>query len=60
MSSDGSTNWDAQDPYSVDGSAAIMAMKLFIAATDDEKPISDYYGFPMPRGTPFMHASGKN
>lgn len=55
-----STNWGTQVAYSNDGALALGVMKLFIAATDAEKPRSDYYGFPTPRGLPFMHAAGKN
>ena len=55
-----STNWGTQAAYSNDGAAFLGVMKLFITAGEAEKPVSDYYGFPTPRGLPFMHSAGKN
>ena len=53
-----STNWASQTAYSNDGTGALGVMKLFIAATDIHRPLSRYYGFPTPRGLPFMHSAG--
>ena len=39
-----------------DGTEALNVFKIFIPA--DVKPLSEFYGFPMPRGTPFMKATG--
>lgn len=60
LASSTSTAWGNQAAYSNAGAAALMVMKLYIAATDTHKPLSDYYGFPTPRGQPFMHSAGKN
>lgn len=60
FASSGSAAWGSQAAYSNAGAAALMVMKLYIAAGDANKPLSDYYGFPTPRGKPFMHSAGKN
>jgi len=36
----------------------VMTFKIVIAAT--AVPVAEYFGFPMPRGTPFMHEDGAN
>jgi hypothetical protein len=41
-----------------DGREALNAMKLFIGG--GLVPVDEFYGFPMPRGTPFMKATGDN
>jgi len=41
-----------------DGTHNVMTFKLVVAA--DAVPVAEYFGFPMPRGTPFMHADGAN
>ena len=40
------------------GTHNVMTMKLVVAAA--AVPVAEYFGFPMPRGTPFMHADGAN
>jgi hypothetical protein len=40
------------------GSLALNVMKLYVAAA--AVPLGTHYGFPMPRGQPFMHADGGN
>ena len=39
-----------------DGTHNVMTFKMVVAA--DATPVAEYFGFPMPRGTPFMHADG--
>jgi hypothetical protein len=41
-----------------DGTHNVMTFKMVVAA--DAQPVAEYFGFPMPRGTPFMHADGQN
>jgi hypothetical protein len=41
-----------------DGTHNVMTFKMVVAA--DDEPVAEYFGFPMPRGTPFMHADGEN
>jgi len=40
--------------------ALSTGIKLYIATTDAKKPIADYYGFYVPRMTPFFKTSGGN
>lgn len=40
------------------GYEALNTFKIYIAA--DAVPADEYFGFPMPRGTPFMKSTGDN
>lgn len=41
-----------------DGAIALNTFKIFLAA--DAEPVDEFFGFPMPRGRPFMKATGDN
>ena len=44
--------------FSNNGEQALNVFKMYIDA--NAIPVDEFYGFPMPRGTPFMKATGNN
>jgi len=56
--SDSGLSASVSTTFNNDGAEAVNTMKMFIAAA--AVPVDEYYGFPMPRGTPFMKSTGAN